>query len=227
LCLEDFTRAGEEKCLIFTIYSDNYNGDLYSIIRWAEKDAQVLTPNDFTLNNSDIELEVFHSPKIIKNFDGREDIQVCISGNEIGAWKGSLEYRTEPSSNIGVGVGTWLRVKVQEPTPETQTTTQNPPASSSSSSSSGSSGGGSSSTTATASNNTINNSEENFTQLSTSLGELEEETPEEEITEEKADNQNAPITGAIIGGGKKGFAFVAFTAIIIIALLVLNKRRNL
>jgi hypothetical protein len=184
---------GEQRCLIFVVSSNDYFGNLHSIMKWAGKDAQVSSPDDFTLNNSEIELEINYSPVEVTNFDGEDGIEVCISGNEIGTWKGSLEYRTDSEGNIGIGVGTWLRVNVSDKPDEENPETQIPPASTNPGGSGGSGGGGGGVPTNTVMSNTalVNNSKTTETSSGeeTSLGELEEKT-----------DKSAPfgITGAIV-----------------------------
>jgi hypothetical protein len=106
--------VGEVGCLNFSIYSDNYDGDLVSIMKWAGNGVDVSHPRDFNLNNSEVEFEVSYFPEEIEDFDGDEAVEVCVVGEKVGYWKGSLEYRTEASGNIATAVGTWLRVNVTE-----------------------------------------------------------------------------------------------------------------
>lgn len=186
-------------------------------MKWAEKNAKVSSTSDFIFDNSEIELNVEYSPEIISNFDGEEEIEVCISGDEIGIWKGSLEYRTESSGNIGMGVGTWLKVNITEGNEEEEEE-QIPPAtsSSSSSSSSGSSGGGGGSvnTISTIQNNDSNETSENETQ-ETPLGNLEEEVEKQGL----GITGNAVVDFAKTSKGKSAgiliVLLVAFTGIIV------------
>lgn len=167
---------GEEKCLNFLVSSSDYSGNLNSIMEWAEKDSEVSSPNDFIFESSEVGLNVIYSPEIISNFDGEEEIQVCISGNEEGYWRGSLKYITESEGNTGIGVGTWLRVNITN-IPNEETEEQISPANPNNNQNSGS-GSSSSSKPTTNSNDTIinENTEANLNEKNseTPLGELEE-----------------------------------------------------
>ena len=211
--------VGEEKCMIFLVSSSDYSGDLTSIMKWAEKDAEVSSPNDFVLNSSEIELSVSYSPETISNFDGEEEIQVCISGAEEGYWKGSLEYRTESDGNIGVGVGTWLRVNITDvPDEEQEEEEQIPPSNPNPTNTGGSSSSSSKTKTTTVTENATT-SEENTEVEEAPLGELEEESETSE--------QSFGITGAVIGTlGKGGTIFGIIFVIVIVAGGVIIYRRN-
>ncbi len=205
---------GEQKCLIFTVSSNNYFGNLNSIMKWAAKNAQVSSPDDFVFDNSEIELSVKYSPETITNFNGQEEIEVCISGNKIGIWKGSLEYRTDSEGNIGIGVGTWLRVNISDKPEEENSGPQIPPVVTSGSGSSGGGGGGGGVPASTNPNSTIvNNSKTIETALEneTLLGELEEKTNEP---------ASLGITGAVIGFTKTTIGSLVGIVVIIIFIFV-------
>jgi len=211
--------VGEENCLIFVVSSNDYSGDLNSIMKWAEKDAEVSSPNDFILNNSEIDLSIVYSLESIINFDGEEEIQVCISGSEEGYWRGSLEYRTDSEGNIGVGVGTWLRVNITEKsTVSEEPQTQIPPASSNSNPS----GGGGSSIKATNNSEeiTINNSKES----EVPLGELEEESEEQNSGFFRATGSTISNLAGTKAG--KGIGIVIIAIMIIAMIFFTYKRRQ-
>jgi hypothetical protein len=190
---------GEEKCLSFNLYSSNYNGNLNSIMKWTEKDAKISSPRDFILNNSEVNLKIDYSPKRIKEFDGNEEIEVCISGKKEGYWRGSLEYKTESSGNIGVGVGTWLRVNiggVEDPLKKNSSLDKNN----------------------SLFQNLSGTSDENIQLEYDSMGELVENEKKSII---------ASITGAVIGrGGLRNTTFVLGTIVVITALFLLTLRQR-
>ena len=109
-------RQGQEECQNISIFSDSYRGSLYSVIKWADKDYAPRSPGEMNLTSDEISLNIINSPEKINNFNGEAQAEVCISGEEIGNWRGSLEYRTE-GGGIAVGVGVWLRVNITEPLP--------------------------------------------------------------------------------------------------------------
>jgi len=219
--LEYNVHVGEQKCLIFAVSSSDYSENLYSVMKWADKDAQVSSPNDLVLDSSDINLGITYSPESITNFDGQQDIKVCITGNEIGTWKGSLEYRTETQGNIGVGVGTWLRVNITEKPKEEEPvkeTPQAPPGSPNNENSGGSSGGSRGSSSAAVGNSTtneyanssVNNSENTeTTQGDVPLGNLED-----------SEKTNPGITGAVIGFAKSNGKPIAGIALVIALVII-------
>lgn len=100
----------EEGCNFFSISSNNYSGDFYSIMKWAEKNTQVLNQEDFKFLNSETNLTILYYPPTIQNFSDKEYIDVCIKGNITGYWEGILEYKTE--SEIGNGTKVLLKVNI-------------------------------------------------------------------------------------------------------------------
>lgn len=220
---------GKEECLIFNIFSDDYSGDLTSLMKWADKNVEVTHPRQFNLTSDDINLNINYSPEEIENFDGQEEIKVCISGDEIGTWKGSLEYRTESSGGVGVGVGvgTWLRVNISE---KPEPIIENPSApADAGNSGGGSSGGGGSFIPPKNITQTINstNNTQATTKFNADLASDNSEVSSNE-TNESQQNQNAPITGAVIGSGKRttGIAIAFVVLLIGITISLYIKRKN-
>jgi len=112
-------KQGQEECQNISIFSDSYRGSLYSVIKWADKDYIPKSLGEMNLTSDEISLNIINSPEKINNFNGEAQAEVCISGEEIGNWRGSLEYRTE-GGNIGVGVGFWLKVSIIASSPGEQ-----------------------------------------------------------------------------------------------------------
>jgi len=209
--------VGEEECLIFSVSSSDYSGDLYSIMKWAGKDVNVSSPSDFVLNSLESGLNVTCSPESVSDFDGNEEVEICVLSNEIGRWRGSLEFRTESSGNIGVGVGTWLRVNVSDkPGDEIDNATQIPLVSSPSNSGGSSGGSSSGGSSFVVNGSVVNNSEKGEVEV-VPLGELDEEV----------DFEDAGITGAVVGGN--GGLKVAGIVLVIVGIglaLVYSRRKK-
>lgn len=211
---------GEEECKILNIYSSDYTGDLYSVMRWAEKDIEVNHPRDFTLTNEEVSLNVIYSSKEIKNFDGEEQIEICIGGDEIGEYKSSLEYRTESEGNIGIGVGTVINVNIEEkseePVPDNGNTGGD--------NGGGGSGGGAATTTPTTTS-TITTTSDIEDKIVASVNNVENKTVED-FDEEDGDEKLSKITGAVIGSVKGNLYVIIITiaVIAIVAFYVYNKR---
>jgi hypothetical protein len=226
--LEFNINPGEEGCLYLNIYSSDYSGELYSVMRWAEKGVEVNHPRDFTMNNSEIIVEglyVDYSPEDIENFDGEEEIEVCVRGDELGVYRGSLEYRAVSGGNIGVGVGIWLKVNVtEEPVEE-------PPANPNSGGGSGASGGGSSGGGGGGSvgiNNNLSvdvNVNVNMNNSDSPRGYLEKDN-ESEKNGILSENKKSRITGAVIGGVGDWRIIVSFLVILVIAAMIVYRRKR-
>lgn len=198
----------QEQCQTLTIYSSDYTEDLYSLLRWSEKDVYTTNLNEFTFTAEDLNLNIDYTQEI-NNFDEQEEIEVCVFGSDLGVYRGSLEYRTGSSESsgagIGVGVGTWIKVTISE----TSENSENPLNIGGSNLGGGSSSGGSNPSTQTTENNEL------------TLDELSTNNQENE-------NSNPGITGGVIGAGKSSGAIIAiaFTVILIASALLYYKRKK-
>jgi hypothetical protein len=225
--------VGQEKCLIFLVSSQDYSGSLHSVMKWAEKDAEVSSQEDFVLDNSEIDLNVNYAPENIKGLNEEEEIQVCISGDEIGEWKGSLEYRTESSGNIGVGVGTWLKVRITEKSEEEKDSQEQTPPSTTNQNNQNSAGGSGGGIIDNADNSSINetiNADNSTTNLTQEALKENSGAPLGELEDEGNEKRSSGITGSIIGNNyiqnnwKKYLAGIFILAII--GFFVYKKKRD-
>lgn len=208
---------GEEECQTFSVFSPDYSKRLYSVMKWAPKNVDATDFNQFILNESEINISVSYSPGEINDFDGQEEIEICISGEEVSYYEGVLEYRTQGEGNIGVGVGVILRVTISD-----KYKNENPEKiqGSSSGGGGGSSGGSSQVSTETESNPIKQGNNIDTTQ--NSLGELEE------TDEEKS---SSGLTGAIVGSGnfKRNWIGLLIGLVIIVGIAIIfsyNKRKR-
>lgn len=83
----------KETCMFFVISANNYSGDLYSMMKWADINTQASTQEDFKFINSETNLTILYYPPTITNFSKEEYIDICIKGNNTGYWEGILEYK--------------------------------------------------------------------------------------------------------------------------------------
>jgi len=213
-------KSGEIECKNLTILSQDYSGDLYSLLRWSGKNNYIDNPNNFKFNAEDLNLTVNYFPQNIEKFDGEKKIQFCVSGKDIGIYRGSLEYRTISKGNVAIGVGVWIKVIITEPEQEEQ---QNPSSPPENNINSGGGGGGSITTTQ---NKTM--AVQNKTSKETKTQQVENKTEKstgESINEKDINNENNPgITGAVIGGkGKSKIIIITLIAITIAGLILYNK----
>jgi hypothetical protein len=67
--------------------------------------------NKYRLKSEDIGIIIFYQ-KQIDNFNGQQEVEVCLSGNKPGRYRGDLIFTPESNTNVVVEVGTWLFVNV-------------------------------------------------------------------------------------------------------------------
>ena len=215
----------EETCTIIFLSSDDYSGELGSRLAWSGKDNFVENLNNFNFTSEELKLNVEY-PEVISDFDGDTEAEICISGEEIGTYRGYISYYalsgTDKNIGTGVGVGIWIKLTVEEPS--------QPISTSGSSQTSSSGGGGGSRTPRT--NTTVHENQEasptNTTTQEQPLSNNQNLPQENETSLDEQTSEVAPITGAAIGSPiKRNFSIVIITLILIAVIsIIVYKRRN-
>ena len=183
---------GQQDCQIVSIISDS---DTISIEdKWAENKDIEWKVELFETSASEHGISINYPSSTIEN-----EIEVCLSGNNVGEYHGVLLLREEQEGNTIIRAGIWLKAIINE---EEQEETTSP------SSSTGSSGGGGS----------VIIKEENKT--------IEEE--EKETIKLEEDNQ-PKIQGSVIGDGvKKGGIIIGIVLVAILVIqAILYVRRKI
>ncbi len=183
---------GEEDCQMITINSE----------------SETIAVSDKWAENKDIEWKVslFNESADYHNIDisydelleNESQVEVCLSGENLGEYHGVLLLTEEQSGNSIVQVGIWLKVII-EATPVQ-----------SASSSSGGGGGGGGTTT----------------QQNPQIQPILEQTETTPATNEEEKAENSGLTGAVIGGtGSMIGAVVLIIVIIAIGLIIYRRNR--
>ena len=198
----------EEICQMIVLSSTDYIGEINIRDVWAKSFDEGSNTNTYDKKAEDFGIEIYYD-NLIENFDEEEEIEVCLSGSTIRKSKGAIIFTPKSETNVVVEVGTWLFVTISEP-PQMTTT-------SSGGGGEGSSGGGGGGIVQQTITSRQKSSQEN--------------TEVQEISEQK-EEENAGITGAVIGGGKKSGKIIGITlvAIGVIGLLInyqYKKRRQI
>jgi len=208
---------GEEACKVITLNSDS---EIIIVSDgWVENESFEWKINNCNQSADYHGLSIDYDNEL--SVDERE-VNVCLSGENVGEYRGVMLLREEQQGNSVVQIGIWLKATIIEPEPEV--VVEPTPAPVPTPSSSGGGGGGGSRT------NTIILSEENVTENITQLGSLLEgpeimETSLEdmsigEIQEESL--EKAEITGAVIGESGKIKIIGIVIAIIVVAGIIIT-----
>jgi len=204
----------EEECQTITLSSKDYSGRINIRDMWAEKADEINNLKMYTSSASDKEINIGYPN--INDFNNEEGINVCLSGNQIGRYKGALIFTPEAKGNVVVEVGAWLFVNITEPEPPQETPPQNTDSNQNTGGNNQGGSGGSSMTT----------SEEQTQKPQTNnLPPLKQTNPE---TGSEQEEYQGTITGGVIGTIKQNtkIIFAVLAVVAIAGLLIYNKRRK-
>jgi hypothetical protein len=221
---------GKQGCQIITLSSGDYSGMINIRDIWTN-DINDSNTNKYPLNASDFEIEISYN-KQLTNFNKNQDIQICITGNEIiNKTRGAIIFTPISNTNVVVEVGAWIFVTVNEPKPSPTNNNGNANTNTGSgSSSSGSSGGGlgitSASINANAESNTSNEAKIGLNiNSNNSTNKNEEETVQTRNINEN--ESSSVITGSAIGNRLGNWKVIAVVlAVIIIAGIIIYNRNK-
>ncbi len=198
----------EELCQTVVLLTDtttNFEGtDRWSPENFTEWDAK-----KFIKESIDYELNVSYL-KEIENVFGEKTVEICITGKETGTYRGVVIFKgmTE-GSNVGLAVGIWLKVIIEEqPQEETATQTGN----------GGSGGGGRNSVKTTNQTNSSATTAENIELLA---AEQNEKQPEKQVIEDNLDVLEGEDLLSL-----KRIIPLAVVLGLVVALVFVKKKRN-
>ena len=222
--LEYNLQINEKECGIIKIDSTS---EIISVSdKWAENENTEWRINLFEEDASSHSISIDYESEL--SLDERE-LEVCLSGDDLGVYKGAVILREEKQGNSIIQYIVWLKVTISNnPGEESVQTTQTGSNLGSSGNPSGGDGGSnptqSQITTENISIDDLSDEEDNEIHL----GELEGES--EEQTKENSNEFSSGITGSVIGSSlknnwKKLFGF-SLIAIFAIAIFAYNKRRK-
>ena len=103
----------EKNCQNIVLSSEDYLGEVNIRDVWAKNIDEGYNINNYSVKSEDLGIKLDYN-KLIENFDGSEEVEVCLSGNKIGESKGAIIFTPKSETNIVVEVGTWLMVNVTE-----------------------------------------------------------------------------------------------------------------
>jgi len=215
--------VGQELCKYVKISSLDYSSTIKLRDIWVD-DINEININKYNLTAKDYGLTISYI-KQIDNFDGEEQIEVCVRGNKIiDKTRGDLIFTPYSSTNVIVEVGGWLFVTILESSDredELVVENNNP-----SSPSSSSSGGGSTSDDLLLENDVsliVNNSivVNNYVD-GVPMGELEDEV----VVENESVGFWSGVTGSVIGsvGGNWGIVVGVLVLVGIVSVFVWRKK---
>ena len=213
--LEFNLQEDQEICKRITF---NSQSDTISISdRWAENENINWSVNLFDRDSEYHSISISY-PHELTSEDNQ--VEVCLSGEEAGEYKGVVILTEEQQGNSIVQIGVWLKVFVLQRQDEEPTTTKSPSGSSSSPSSSSSGG-------------SVVEEEQNETpeviQLNTDISYTGNKESEEES--ESSEGESSSMTGGIVGAkdSKKDWSKLLFVLGVVILLTIIftyNKRRK-
>jgi len=208
--LEFNIEPGERMCKIVKVSSEDYIGKIVLRDIWPEIGEEESGFSKYTLTADDYNINIEYLDEIL-DFDRESEIEVCLSGESVGDFKGALIFTPEGEGGqikTVIEVGTWLLVTVSEKEID------NPPVNNGGSTGSSSVGG----SVKTVENKTIEESVEV----------VEEEVEEEVVAEVEVEEKKSWLTGAVIGGGMGNWKFIGgFLVVIIIACAIVYSKRGM
>ncbi len=190
-------QQGEEKCQVISLTDVTEQIEVTNL--WAESPEVEWELANFDTLASEHDLNLFYT---IDNAENGKEVNVCISGSDLGEYHGVIIFRQEQEGNSIVQLAVWLKVIITE--------VIQPPASSASSSGGGGGSGGKKAGITTVS---IQESEK---ETANEIAEFEELSAETETDEE----ENAGITGNAINNDERNISVVNFIPIIFIAVII-------
>jgi hypothetical protein len=208
---------GEKQCQTVTLTSEDYSSTIRLRDSWTNNIMETnihkynVTAGEFGL--------IITYPAEIRNFDGEEEIEICITGEKmLNKTRGNLIFTPYSNTNVVVEVGTWLFVTITKPLPKpTQNTETKPTTTTQQAASSGGGGGGG---TYTPTTNEIEETPEQNQPTAVVVEETNPESEEQQATEEKQETDASKITGAAVAQNPIKTATIWGGIIIIIVLAI-------
>jgi hypothetical protein len=207
--LEFDLQPNEEKCLeVYLNINENEETIFVRDIWTKNPDNEPNNLNNYKLNNEDLNIYVNYEDKL-ENLSEENKMRVCLSGKDKGEFRGALIFTPKSEKNVVVEVGTWLLVNIEDKQVQEENIGNKK---------SGNSGGSYSTSNLDDLEKEDEKEEENL------LNNLEAEEDNKENWEE---NENAQITGGVIGGKAKiGIISVIFIGVILFATINLRKKKS-
>ncbi|MEN9626539.1 MAG: hypothetical protein RL557_867 [archaeon] len=202
--LEIETMVNQEKCELIQLTSDDYTGKVIIRDMWAESYETETALRNFKVDANFHDI-LFDYPSEV-DFEKEKNIELCFTPQKAGKYKGAIIFTPESSSNTVVEMGTWLFLNVE---PTTQQNTESQELANKNSVT----GSGDTASTAVNAPTTVQNTVEEKTELN----------KEKENTEEN----NAGITGNVIGTGYTTISFIIILflcAIVALSVLIYKIR---
>ena len=216
----DFELGQDEiECQTITLNSDSER--IVVLDKWAESSDVELRVGLLNVSSDFHGLSVDYDSELI----GERELDVCLSGRDVGEYRGILLMREEQKGNSVVQMGVWLKVVISE---EDKSEVGSPksevegPSSGSSLSGSSSSGGGSIPIKV---EEVVNESSDSVAVVGLEVEESEEEF--ETSLDKSQTGRGAGITGAVVGGsGSAKYVWVVVLVVLVGLGLVYSKRRK-
>ena len=112
---------GIQNCQNIVVSSSDYSGTLKVRDIWTDKQKEYNT-NHYNKTAAGLGMQISYT-KQIDNFNGQQEVEVCLTANNLGNYTGDLIFTPGSDTNIVVEVGAWLFVNVSETPAATATTT--------------------------------------------------------------------------------------------------------
>lgn len=218
---------GVQSCQNVKVLSDNYNGNFTVKDIWPEIGEEDSSFKKYTLNATDYGITISHETEIL-NFNKEKDIEVCLSGENIGKFRGALVFVPEAGEgtfSVVVEKGVWLNVTISEKEPivvPVENVNTGGGSGGGSGGSGGSGGGGSAPIVNDTKNETAGEVMSEGTEESV---EVKDEASEDVKESEK---RKMLITGSVIGEtlGNKSFVVIVVAILVIGGTFVYYKRKK-
>lgn len=203
---------GRQECKMITITSDSETISVSD--KWAENKDAEWKVSLFETDASAHGISISYDNELSIN---ERQVEVCLSGQNIGEYHGVLLLTEEQQGNSIVQMGIWLKVIITEPQ-------QTAPASAGAGSSGGGGGYVPIKNTTSVKNQTNNSATTSLAATSLKSDVNNGELTQENNKEANPNENNPGITGAIIGGIGNPKIIGIFIAIIVVAgIIIYNK----
>jgi len=115
---------GIQNCQNIVVSSSDYSGTLKVRDIWTDKQKEYNT-NHYNKTAAGLGMQISYT-KQIDNFNGQQEVEVCLTANNLGNYTGDLIFTPGSDTNIVVEVGAWLFVNVSETPAATESQAASP-----------------------------------------------------------------------------------------------------
>ncbi|MBI3623759.1 hypothetical protein HY212_06810 [Candidatus Pacearchaeota archaeon] len=108
------TESNDRVCQKITLTSEDYQGKIKVRDVWATKINEGANINKYNADPKDFGITLEY-PKVIENFNGNTEVEVCVNQKESMKAKGAIIFTPDSGTNVVVENGVWLFINLKDP----------------------------------------------------------------------------------------------------------------